>query len=90
MNSESSRISHCLLLISSPSQQRTIFFDNEASLKLWHSEILRQQGFPEENRLDQYKVLGKLGEGAFGMVFLAQHKYSAVKVAVKIMNKALI
>lgn len=55
---------------------------------MWHNEILCAQGFPEEKRLDQYEVIGKLGEGSFGVVFLAQHKFSKVNVAIKLMNKA--
>ena len=46
---------------------------------------MKRQGFIE--RLSQYTVLGKLGKGAFGIVVLAQHKYSEVKVAIKLIDK---
>jgi len=41
---------------------------------MWNREILHFQGF--QNRIDQYVALGKLGEGTFGTVILAEHKYS--------------
>ena len=34
--------------------------------------------------------MGPLGEGAFGLVVLSQHKYSGVKVAIKIISKGKI
>ena len=40
--------------------------------------------------MNAYKLLGKLGEGSFGMVALAQHKNSGVKVAIKTIAKARI
>ena len=48
--------------------------------------ILYLQGFNKE-RLSQYKVLGKLGEGAFGKVFLTQHTRSKVTYATKMVHK---
>lgn len=40
--------------------------------------------------MNAYKLLGKLGEGSFGMVALAQHKFSGVKVAIKSVAKSRI
>ena len=37
--------------------------------------------------MDQYEPLGKLGEGSFGQVVLAKHKFSGAKVAIKVINK---
>ena len=34
--------------------------------------------------------MGKLGEGAFGTVFLAQHKLFKAKFAIKFIKKAMI
>jgi len=34
--------------------------------------------------------MGPLGEGAFGLVVLSKHKYSDVKVAIKIISKGKI
>ena len=56
----------------------------------WHAKILTEQGFSKDDQISQYELLGKLGEGAFGAVFLAHHKFSAVKVAIKFMDKAVI
>ena len=50
-----------------------------------HETILHLQGFKE--RLSQYDVLGKLGEGSFGKVFLTQHKHSKVTYATKMVRK---
>jgi len=36
----------------------------------------------------KYKILSKLGEGSFGMVYLAQNKYTKEKVAMKEIKKA--
>ena len=40
--------------------------------------------------MSQYEMIGKLGEGSFGAVFLARHKFSGVKVAIKLMDKSVI
>ena len=53
-----------------------------------HDMILHLQGFKE--RLSQYDVLGKLGEGSFGKVFLTQHKHSKVTYATKMVRKEAI
>jgi len=37
--------------------------------------------------MDQYEPLAKLGEGSFGQVILAKHKFSGAKVAIKVINK---
>jgi serine/threonine protein kinase len=76
-----------LLLITSSAQQRTVFFDDRSLLSYWHGEILRQQGFAGNDRINQYIALGKLGEGSFGTVILSVHRFSNIKVALKIMNK---
>ena len=81
---------YCLLMISSPTQQRAIYFTSEEAQMHWHGEILRAQGFTTEHRIDQYESLGPLGEGAFGLVVLSKHKYSDVKVAIKIISKGKI
>lgn len=80
---------HCLLLISSPSQQRSIFFSSVLALKWWHIQILKVQGFLD-NRADQYEPIRKLCEGSFGKVILASHKLSGVLVAVKSISKSTI
>ena len=79
----------CINLISSNSQQRSVYFDCEETMKHWHEEILTAQGFFNK-RIDQYEPLGKLGEGSFGVVILSQHKNSQVKVAVKVIQKTKI
>ena len=83
-------VPYCLILISSPTQQRVIYFSSAEAQVHWHREILRAQGFDPEHRIEQYESLGPLGEGAFGLVVLSQHKYSGVKVAVKIIGKGKI
>jgi hypothetical protein len=45
-------------------------------------EILKRQGF-SENPIEQYELIGLLGQGSFGTVLLAKHKLSSVKVAIK-------
>ena len=79
----------CINLITSNSQQRSIYFDSEATMMHWHKEILSAQGYYEQ-RINQYEPLGKLGEGTFGVVILSQHKNSGVKVAVKVIQKGTI
>lgn len=37
--------------------------------------------------MNQYQALGKLGDGTFGTVMLAQHLHSKAKVAIKFMSK---
>lgn len=81
---------HCLLLISSPQQQRAIYFQTEEAQRHWQEQILKAQGFDMEHRIDQYEAIGPLGQGAFGLVVLSKHKYSEVKVAVKIISKGKI
>ena len=44
-----------------------------------------QGGVPTE--VGNYAVSGKLGEGTFGVVLKAQHKYAGEKVAVKVLEK---
>ena len=57
----------------------------------WHVEILKQQGVPNSaRRIDLYNPIRQLGTGAFGIVFLSEHKFSKVRVAIKIVNKAKI
>lgn len=80
---------HRLLLISSPKKQRSIFYYTREDAEYWHDEILRLQGFLH-SRIDQYNAMGKLGQGTFGTVLLAQHKFSEVKVAIKLIEKKTI
>jgi len=54
-----------------------------------HAEILKAQGFLEK-RIEQYVPMGRLGRGAFGIVLLAKHKYSGIKVAIKVIEKKVI
>ena len=58
-------------------------------MKKWHEDILTAQGFFDK-RIDQYEPIGKLGEGSFGVVVLSQHKYTQIKVAVKVIQKSKI
>ena len=79
----------CLAFIISANQLRFIYFDNEETLQYWHTEILRRQGFLDK-RIEQYVPISNLGEGSFGLVVLSKHKFSDVKVAVKVIKKSLI
>lgn len=45
----------CLMLITSPSQQRSIFFSTEKVLNYWHRLILTRQGFYEDRTM-QYQI----------------------------------
>ena len=78
---------YCLLLIQSSIQQRCVYFTTPEAQSFWHEEILRSQGFWEE-RINQYEPVKKLGEGSFGIVLHAKHRYSGVSVAVKSIVKA--
>ena len=55
-----------------------------------HQAILLKQGITSENKFDQYVAQGKLGKGSFGVVVLAQHRFSKVKVAIKVVDKSKI
>ena len=79
-----------MLLVSSSQSQRSIYFQRRQNLEAVHAAILAKQGFSLENRLEQYQVISKLGEGTFGTVMLAQHKFSQVKVAIKMVDKSKI
>ena len=76
-----------LKLITSATQQRSIYFESFEAQQYWFELILTTQGFYEE-RINSYRVVKKLGEGAFGTVMLAEHKISSMKVAVKYIRKA--
>ena len=78
-----------LQIICNNNMQRFVYFNSEEALNHWHEEILKAQGYYED-RIDSYQPIGRLGQGSFGLVILAQHKNSKVKVAVKIINKAKI
>ena len=78
-----------MLLVTSESKQRSVFFDDRAIKLRWHKLILKHQGFPHsEGYIDQYDPVRVLGEGAFGTVHLARHKLSQVRVAIKAVSKA--
>ena len=79
----------CLMLISSATQQRSIYFDTKESLTQCHEKILGGQGFLN-TRIEQYEPIGKLGAGSFGTVMLVKHKNSDIKFAVKIIGKTKI
>ena len=80
---------YCLVLVASASKQREVFFQTQEAQKHWHNEILSAQGF-SNNRIEQYKILKNLGEGSFGRVVLAEHKFTALKVAIKFVSKQTI
>ena len=44
--------SHCLLLVSSGQQQRSIYFHRRENLEAVHAAILAKQGFSLQNRLE--------------------------------------
>ena len=83
----SSKHRPCLLLIGSESLLPYVFFDTEEEMVTFHEEILHRQGFGGHDRIKQYEFLGKLGQGTFGIVLLAKHKLSGIRVAVKMINK---
>ena len=77
---------YSLLLVSSPTQQRSVYFKSKEAMDMWYNEILANQGF-SERPIDQYEAQGNLGDGTFGTVILAQHVFSKLKVAIKFMSK---
>lgn len=87
---EDQEAKYCLILISSPTQQRAIFFTSATQQEYWYNTIQKAQGFDPEHHIEQYESLGPLGEGSFGIVVLSQHRYSGAKVAIKIISKARI
>ncbi|XP_031747233.1 serine/threonine-protein kinase N2-like [Xenopus tropicalis] len=48
------------------------------------SELART---PSKSRSEDYNILSVLGEGSFGQVFLAEHKHSKKKFAIKAITK---
>ena len=68
---------------------RILYFETEQVRDDLFMEVLSLQGFSNE-RLNQYEVLNKLGEGAFGSVFKARHKLSKARYAIKLVNKQAI
>jgi len=40
--------------------------------------------------LGDYHLVQLIGEGGFGKVYLAEHKYDKTKVAIKVLNKQLV
>ena len=77
---------YCLQFILSKTHQRCIYFTSEAAQEYWFNNILQEQGFLN-SRISQYEPIKKLGQGSFGRVILAKHKFSGAKVAIKFIAK---
>ena len=77
------------MLIFSNTKERHLYFQSEETLKHWQEDILRNQGFLQE-RLAQYELLGKIGQGSFGEVLAGKHKFSGKKITIKKIRKELI
>ena len=75
--------SFLLLKVHQKGSYRVIFFSKIVQFQ-WYKNILNLQGFNDENLSQQYDRFGLLGEGSFGQVIEAQHKYSKKKYAIKL------
>ena len=69
-----------------PDRTRLLYFQTQELQQENLNMLLAQQGF--ENRLDQYDLVEKLGDGAFSQVMLAQHRLTNEKFAMKIIPYA--
>ena len=79
----------CIMIVSSEKRHRSIHFATSEQVDFWHQNIVSAQGF-WQNRASQYTLLEMLGNGNFGTVTLAEHKFSKVKVALKAIKKTKI
>lgn len=82
-------IEDSLLFAQSSRCTRVANFDRQEDASRWHRQILRQQGFLDK-RMEQYEFQKRVANGSFGQVEMYKHKYSGVKVAIKIMEKTFI
>lgn len=74
-----------LRIISYENTIMLVYFESDVLLKNCYSHIKQRQGF--DNLLDQYYMLGKLGNGSYGEVFQAKHKNILLDYAVKLVDK---
>jgi hypothetical protein len=58
---EKSFLGYCLLLATSPTQHRSIFFDSQITLSWRYAAILKKQGLGQGNGIAQYEMLNELG-----------------------------
>lgn len=71
-------------LILPESKSRLVFFENRSQRKQAILAVLAAQGY--KNQLEQYNLLDTIGEGSCNPVFVAEHKSTGLKVAIKVMD----
>ena len=69
------------------SKSRQVFMETKDAAKRLIVEVLTAQGF--QSQLDQYSVESEIGEGSCNPVYLAHHKLTGEKVAIKSMDMAI-
>ena len=66
---------------------RNIFFKSDDELFSCLMQVRKYQACRGNDLLTEYTQLSVLGEGGFGKVYLAQHKTTHLKVAIKLIDK---
>ena len=62
-----------------------LFFETEAEQNRWKQVLQQAMGY--SNMFDYYQIESTLGKGQFGLVKLATHKKTGLKMAIKTVKK---
>ena len=68
-----------------PNTQRNLYFSTEGEKDAWKEQFQKIMGY--SNVLDFYEFEKTLGKGQFGLVKMAKHLKTGIKVAIKQVKK---
>lgn len=68
-----------------PNKSRVLFFESKEDMEMWKKVLQQAMGYSD--MFEFYQMESTLGKGQFGLVKLATHKKTGLKMAVKTVKK---